>query len=210
MSESTLLDKPQSQISLLASIDTERKHGLIKQADIHHFHLFGNTNGPNCPPAHTHYPLIATKLIANKTLDLSPHRTNTGSSEGHFISDSDSWRPSLRALSLASYYKLHRVPSLGDMAEISHSDGLKLPRRESTTEPLTHDPPNGVHNKILDQVIRTPGRQPSPQPTHLSVPGPGQHRVLHEQGSGYVAPKFEGKDLQMEQGMLCLFSAQLC
>ncbi|KAF7185776.1 NAD-specific glutamate dehydrogenase [Pseudocercospora fuligena] len=56
-------------------------------------------------------------------------------------------------------------------------------------------------NKLLDQVVRTPGRQPSPQPTHLSVLGAIPHRVLHEKGSGYVAPKFEGKEQQMEEVM---------
>lgn len=82
---------------------------------------------------------------------------------------------------------------------------LTLPRRESTTEPPPERaPPNGAHNKILEQVVRTPGRQPSPQPTHLSVPGSSQHKVLHEEGSGYVAPKFEGKEAQMDQGMLCV------
>ena len=58
-------------------------------------------------------------------------------------------------------------------------------------------------NKLLEKVVRTPGRQPSPQPTHLSVPGgiaPRPH-VLQETGSGYVAPKFEGKAKQMEEVM---------
>lgn len=70
---------------------------------------------------------------------------------------------------------------------------------------MANTPTNGhlegpLQNKLLEQVIRTPGRQPSPQPTHLSVPGSSQsNRVLHEQGSGYVAPKFEGKAHQMEQ-----------
>ncbi|KAI9727282.1 MAG: NAD-dependent glutamate dehydrogenase [Chrysothrix sp. TS-e1954] len=63
-----------------------------------------------------------------------------------------------------------------------------------------HVQPNGVVNKALDQVIRTPGRQPSPQPTHLGVPGAGHHRLLHEEGPGYVAPKFEGKAQQLEEG----------
>lgn len=57
------------------------------------------------------------------------------------------------------------------------------------------------HNKLLDHVAMTPGRQPSPQPTHLSVPGSIPHRVVHDRGSGYVAPKFEGKEHQMEQVM---------
>jgi glutamate dehydrogenase len=54
-------------------------------------------------------------------------------------------------------------------------------------------------NKLLERVVRTPGRQPSPQPTHLSVPGSIQPRVLHETGSGYVAPKFEGRAQQIEE-----------
>ncbi|KAK7532583.1 NAD-specific glutamate dehydrogenase [Phyllosticta citricarpa] len=61
--------------------------------------------------------------------------------------------------------------------------------------------PSAAQNKFLETVIRTPGRQPSPQPTHLSVPGAIHHRVLQEEGSGYVAPKFEGKEQQMETVM---------
>ncbi|KAI9761651.1 MAG: glutamate dehydrogenase (NADP(+)) gdh1 [Chaenotheca gracillima] len=57
-------------------------------------------------------------------------------------------------------------------------------------------------NLFLEQVIRTPGRQPSPQPTHLSVPfGNQPHRVIHDRSPGYVAPKFEGKERQMDQVM---------
>lgn len=61
-----------------------------------------------------------------------------------------------------------------------------------------------LHNKLLEQVVRTPGRLPSPQPTHLGVPGASHSnnsRILHESGPGYVAPKFEGKEQQMEDGM---------
>ena len=57
-----------------------------------------------------------------------------------------------------------------------------------------------LHNKLVDH-IRSPSRQPSPQPTHLSVPGQaGTHTLVKEEGPGYVAPKFEGKEQQMEQG----------
>lgn len=59
----------------------------------------------------------------------------------------------------------------------------------------------GPVNKSLEHVVRTPGRQPSPQPTHLSVPGSTPHRVVSEQGTGYVAPRFEGKQKQIESGM---------
>ena len=54
-------------------------------------------------------------------------------------------------------------------------------------------------NKHLEAVVRTPGRQPSPQPTHLGIPG-GTHRVLSEEGPGYVSAVFEGKEKQMEAG----------
>jgi hypothetical protein len=68
-------------------------------------------------------------------------------------------------------------------------------------------PPFPLHNKLLEQVVRPPGRQPSPQPTHLGVPGASHSnnsRILHETGPGYVAPKFEGKEQQMEDGMHAL------
>ena len=62
--------------------------------------------------------------------------------------------------------------------------------------------PNGsAANKTLERVVRTPGRQPSPQPTHLGVPGQSQRHVLRESGTGYVAPSFEGKAQQMEEVM---------
>jgi len=67
--------------------------------------------------------------------------------------------------------------------------------------------PNGPTNRLLEQVIRTPGRIPSPQPTHLNVPNGynvSLHRTLSEQGPGYVAPKFEGKEQQKEQGTLAI------
>ena len=45
-------------------------------------------------------------------------------------------------------------------------------------------------------------RYPSPQPTHLGIPGTSPHRVLSEEDPGYIAAKFEGKQVQMEQGEL--------
>ena len=60
--------------------------------------------------------------------------------------------------------------------------------------------PPPLPNKLLEQIIRNPGRAPSPQPVHLSLPNGSHHRVLPDQSPGYVAPKFEGKEKQMEQG----------
>ncbi|KAF2487053.1 Glutamate/Leucine/Phenylalanine/Valine dehydrogenase-domain-containing protein [Neohortaea acidophila] len=63
--------------------------------------------------------------------------------------------------------------------------------------------PNPAQQKLLDpQTVRTPGRQPSPQPTHLGVSGDSHvSHVLSESGPGYVAPTFEGKEQQMERVM---------
>ena len=193
---------------------------------IQRFQLVDNndSNHVNCASTTTNSNfLIASKLTPHhlpiQSLDINA-AANPLTSNGAF------WSP-LKAIPLASYYKLHRVPSLSNMAKTDLDDvsasqlprsestvespeqesekgtrhAVKLPRRESTAEPPERLPENGPHNKILEHIVRTPGRQPSPQPTHLSVPGSSQHKVLHEEGSGYVAPKFEGKELQMDQGM---------
>jgi hypothetical protein len=60
-------------------------------------------------------------------------------------------------------------------------------------------------NKLVEQIIRTPGREPSPQPTHFSLPygngnGHNPHRVLRSATVGYIAPTFVGKADQMEEG----------
>ncbi|KAK2750649.1 NAD-dependent glutamate dehydrogenase [Myotisia sp. PD_48] len=77
---------------------------------------------------------------------------------------------------------------------------LSSAEASGTGTPTGFHRPSSLLNKQLDNVIRTPGRHPSPQPTHLGIPG-GTHRVLSEGGSGYVAAKFEGKDKQMEAVM---------
>ena len=66
--------------------------------------------------------------------------------------------------------------------------------------------PTPPENKLLNQVVQPPARNSSPLPTHLSLPGSGHStpRVLPSEGtggSGYVAPKFEGKEKQMEAVM---------
>lgn len=158
----------------------------------------------------------ATKLISNG------HPAENGfhhKPKDQLTSNGAFWPP-LKAVPLASYYKLHRVPSVDSLSVMAEEQGgvqpIELPQSEPShieepqdKSPPTNPPTNGVHNKLLEHVIRTPGRQPSPQPTHLSVRGPGQPRVLPEQGSGYIAPKFEGKEQQMDQGKVLLFSAQI-
>ena len=61
-------------------------------------------------------------------------------------------------------------------------------------------------NKNLDNIVSSPVRKPSPQPTHFSVPpknGNGNgHRVLRSATVGYIAPEFKGKAAQMLQGRI--------
>ena len=186
--------------------DGTRSHenGGIPNDDVDQYHLFEDSNRSNCPTTHFARPLIATKLAGN--LLTLPHRLDLNPPQQDLISGSGLWTPPLKAIPLSSYYKLHRVPSLATMTEPTTPDSMpaiKLPRRESTTE-APERPQNGVQSKTIDQNLRTAGREPSPQPTHLSVSMPGSHRILQEGGSGYIAPRFEGKDLQMEQGMFHL------
>lgn len=60
--------------------------------------------------------------------------------------------------------------------------------------------------RLAEQTIRTPGRIPSPQPAHFSLPshngnGNGNgHKVLRSATVGYIAPPFDGKQKQMEEG----------
>jgi glutamate dehydrogenase len=93
-----------------------------------------------------------------------------------------------------------RPPSEGGLN--GHATGLSTPQLVVGTPSSGTGTPIGFqrypHNKHLDHVIRTPGRNPSPQPVHLGLPG--QHRVLTEEGSGYISAKFEGKQEQMEKG----------
>lgn len=67
--------------------------------------------------------------------------------------------------------------------------------------------PTSLNNKLVDQVIRTPGRRPSPQPAHFYSTSNGNnghnghngHRVLRSATVGYIAPEFKGKQEQMLQ-----------
>lgn len=69
--------------------------------------------------------------------------------------------------------------------------------------------------ELVEQVIRTPGRQPSPQPTHFNIAnrnGNGNgHRVLRSATVGYVAPEFKGRTEQMSKGKssLALVTVQI-
>jgi glutamate dehydrogenase len=75
-----------------------------------------------------------------------------------------------------------------------------LPVQTSLCPVPPRSPRHGLHGKALEQASRSLDRRPSPQPPHPSPLGPNHHRILHEQGSGYVAPKFEGKAAQKEEG----------
>ena len=166
------------------------------------FHLFDHSCPSERPSTNIKPPSVATRLVANA---VTPAEASSNPQDGLLTSSSNGLQGAPLKVALPpSYYKLHKVPSLEDMAERKvslPSADAQLPNKEQSADPSAQSPQNGVHNKILDQVIRTPGRQPSPQPTHLAVPGSASHKVLQEHGSGYVAPRFEGKELQMEQGI---------
>ncbi|EDN90602.1 hypothetical protein SS1G_00002 [Sclerotinia sclerotiorum 1980 UF-70] len=77
-----------------------------------------------------------------------------------------------------------------------------FPPTEENMATVSSSTPRSPH-KLVEQVIRTPGRQPSPQPTHFNVPhrnGNGNgHRVLRSATVGYVAPEFKGRTEQMSK-----------
>jgi hypothetical protein len=93
---------------------------------------------------------------------------------------------------------VHQFPEyiepIGNMADL-----------ESPTSPRSpKSPRSSPVNKLVEDVANSPGRHPSPQPTHFSVPyknGNGNgHRVLRSATVGYIAPEFKGKKAQMDQG----------
>lgn len=60
-----------------------------------------------------------------------------------------------------------------------------------------------------DVEIHEPQGKPLPLPMHLGVPGSRHNdHIVHETGSGYVAPKFEGKQKQMEDVVVELDEAE--
>ncbi|KAL8972875.1 MAG: hypothetical protein Q9183_000302 [Haloplaca sp. 2 TL-2023] len=177
----------------------------------------GNLNGHETPLKHdvNHFQpdLSTTKLDSHYLSNGNGHLSVSDPSQP--LKPNGTFWPPLKAFPLASYYKLHRVPSVDSLPAMAEEqergqnvgEPIELPQNEPThiDRPQDRSPPNklpvnGLQNKVLDNVIRTPGRQPSPQPTHLGVPGSSQQRLVPDTGSGYVAPKFEGKEQQMDQG----------
>ena len=163
------------------------------------FHIFNASPHSTCDRQRFVAAKIVDEHLPSRDLDLRPSTRS--------LTTSCAFCPPLKAIPLASFYKLHRLPPAVAMDEqptvgINGAVPVELPDHTShlTPEITERAPQNGVHNKLLEHVVRTPDRQPSPQPTHLSVPGSSSHRVLQEEGPGYVAPKFEGKELQMDQG----------
>lgn len=98
------------------------------------------------------------------------------------------------------------IPPFDESITFPHFDETKtnMPDSEPQKTTLTINPPT---NKTLTQLAGSPGRHPSPQPTHFSMPysyknGNGNgHRVLRSATVGYSAPEFKGKKDQMELGM---------
>ncbi|CAI7568172.1 unnamed protein product [Penicillium palitans] len=102
-------------------------------------------------------------------------------------------------------------PASTPQSETPNTNGASLPFRPQSKLFASQDGSSGSstptgfqrfppHNKHLDHVVGSALRQPSPQPTHLGIPGT-PHRVLSEEDPGYIAATFEGKQKQMEQVM---------
>jgi hypothetical protein len=98
-------------------------------------------------------------------------------------------------------------PAYEEPPEFSESEGSISNMAEISDTPRS---PQSPTNKQVDHVVRTPGRKPSPQPTHFSVPiknGNGNgHRILRSATVGYIAPEFKGKAAQMLQGRSFTYS----
>lgn len=100
-------------------------------------------------------------------------------------------------------------PFESDVSDDSFEDimtGYQTP--DTPVSPMSHSLPKTRPTdptKLAQQIIRTPDREPSPRPTHFSLPaseanGSNGHRVLRSATLGYINPKFEGKEKQMEEG----------
>jgi hypothetical protein len=79
----------------------------------------------------------------------------------------------------------------------------EFPVFDHNIEVMSNLPSSSPTNKLVERISnpKSPERQPSPQPTHFSVPHNGNgHRVLRSATVGYVAPEFKGKKAQMVQG----------
>lgn len=97
------------------------------------------------------------------------------------------------------------IPSSTPTSEACNGDTLParpLPKLFNSRDGSGPGTPIGFqrpHNKHLDHAVDAALRHPSPQPTHLGVPGT-PHQILADD-PGYIAATFEGKQKQMEQGM---------
>jgi hypothetical protein len=175
-------------------------------AQVDNFHLYNASFHSTCEKRNFAAPKILPDHLPTQDIDLRP------SVRG--LTTTCAFVPALKNTPphpLSSFYKINRLPQPPIMAETKNitTPVVELPlstphivpeTKEITEKPLQNGLQNGIHNKAVEHVIRTPGRQPSPQPTHLGVPGASAHRILQEEGPGYVAPKFEGKEIQMDQG----------
>jgi hypothetical protein len=114
-------------------------------------------------------------------------------------------------LDLPKYEEPAEFPKYEEPPEFSEFDESIAIMADISDTPRS---PSSPSNKHVDQIVRTPGRKSSPQPTHFSVPsknGNGNgHRVLRSATVGYIAPEFKGKAAQMLQGKLFIERLKFC
>ena len=115
------------------------------------------------------------------------------------------------SLYLSQYEEPVESPKYEEPLEFSEFDQSIAIMADINTSPRSAVSPS---HKQLDDVVRTPGRKPSPQPAHFSVPpknGNGNgHRVLRSATVGYIAPEFKGKAAQMLQGKVSIIKLKYC
>ena len=112
---------------------------------------------------------------------------------------------------LPKYEETVDFPKYEELPEFSEIDESTSVMADISGTPRS---PSSPTNKNVEQIVRTPGRKPSPQPTHFSVPpknGNGNgHRILRSATVGYIAPEFKGKAAQMLQGETFSTTLKFC
>lgn len=111
---------------------------------------------------------------------------------------------------LPSLHRSPRVPTWGRRASLFPSERASEPARNTQKEEekecvrvcerKREGETEQDWNHTLGRADMAPAFDSSLSPVHLSVPNGVHSRVLHDQSPGYVAPTFEGKEKQMEQG----------
>ena len=113
------------------------------------------------------------------------------------------------SVDLPQYEEPVEFPKYEEPPDFSEFDQTTAIMAGISTSPRS---PVAPSNRQLDDLMKPADRNPSPQPTHFSVPpknGNGNgHRVLRSATVGYIAPEFKGKAAQMLQGKVSIMKVE--